>query len=364
MAGLKITITNAGRAEIINADNTGTGPVVIAEVGFGTGSYDPDPAQTQLVTEAKRLSTIAGQVVADDAIHVTIRDDSSDAYDVNEVGLYTGSGTLFAVYSQAAGNVLQKAAASSLLLAVDIVLDTLDAASISFGDTSFAMPDASETVKGVVELADEDETVAGEEDNKAVSPKHLKKALDKARVLGEPFWHLGDVPPDGALLFAGQLLGRADYPELWAALNAAGRNVVFVSDADYLAGRRGYWSLGDGSTTFRAPDPRGLALRVWDNGAGVDVGRVSGSFQDDAIRNITGHLSSETGNESLFLDEPNNILGGGALSASVAQTGLSGGTSIANGGTGRFEFDASKVVPTANENRMKNISWPLAFWYE
>ncbi len=179
MAGITITITDAGRQEVINAANDGTAPVTISEVGVGTGQYAPDPTQTALQAETKRLSTIAGEVVAADTIHVTIKDETNDDYDVSEFGLYTDSGTLFAVYSVASGGpIMQKAAASALLLAVDIVLSTLDATNVAFGDTSFANPPASETVAGVVELADAAETQAGTDNTRAVHPAGLKATLD------------------------------------------------------------------------------------------------------------------------------------------------------------------------------------------
>lgn len=153
---LQITITNAGRAEMINAENTGTGPVVITELGFGTAQYPPSKTQLALVAETKRLGSIAGLVVADDTIHVMAKDEGTDAYSVGEFGLYSASGTLVAVYSQlpAAGWIIQKASASTLLLAVDIILESLDAANLTFGDVTFINPPATTETPGVVQLED------------------------------------------------------------------------------------------------------------------------------------------------------------------------------------------------------------------
>ena len=153
---LNITITDAGRAEIINAENTGSDPVLITEIGLGTGEYVPSPTQTDLVSETKRLTTFSGEVVADDTIHVFVKDEGNDAYNVTEFGLFSASGTLIAVYSQV-GDIMQKTAQSSLLLAVDIVLSTINAASLTFGDTSFTNPPATTEALGVVELATQTE---------------------------------------------------------------------------------------------------------------------------------------------------------------------------------------------------------------
>jgi microcystin-dependent protein len=43
------------------------------------------------------------------------------------------------------------------------------------------------------------------------------------------------------------------------------------------------FGTGDGVTTFNIPDLRGMFVRGWDNGAGVDTGRAFGSDQDDAM---------------------------------------------------------------------------------
>lgn len=54
----------------------------------------------------------------------------------------------------------------------------------------------------------------------------------------------------------GQLLNRADWPELWAYAQMLSP----IADADWLADpqKRGRYSLGDGTTTFRVPDRNGV----------------------------------------------------------------------------------------------------------
>ena len=51
-----ILITDAGLAEVVNAEQSGTAPVVITEVGYGTGQYTPTNDQTALKEEFKRLT--------------------------------------------------------------------------------------------------------------------------------------------------------------------------------------------------------------------------------------------------------------------------------------------------------------------
>lgn len=40
----RIFVTNAGIQEVINAEQNGTAPVVLTQVGLGTGQYTPSPS--------------------------------------------------------------------------------------------------------------------------------------------------------------------------------------------------------------------------------------------------------------------------------------------------------------------------------
>lgn len=81
----------------------------------------------------------------------------------------------------------------------------------------------------------------------------------------------------GCLKLNGVLLKRTDYPALWAYAQASG---ALVSETEWLNGRYGCFSIGDGATTFRIPEFRGEFPRFWDDGRGVDGGRTIGSFQN------------------------------------------------------------------------------------
>ncbi len=172
---LQITITDAGRAALVNAQNSGADAIVISQVAFGTGRYAPVATQTALNAEIKRVSSVFGAVVADDTIHLIAQDESSDTYDVGEIGLFTSGGVLFGVYSIASTTdwIIEKAAASTLLLAVDIKMTSLTTANLTFGDASFINPPATTDTAGVVELATSAETITGTDALRAVTPAGL-----------------------------------------------------------------------------------------------------------------------------------------------------------------------------------------------
>lgn len=177
MSGFQITITDAGRAALIDAQNTGTVAFRLSQIGVSTQHIDAGlPALTLLPNERKRLSTMAGDVVADDTLHVTIRDETADAYALRAFGLYTSTGVLFAVYSQT-DPILEKSDAAMLLLAIDAKLVALGTAQIEFGPAGFSLPPASESLAGIVEIATDAEVDAGVDPWRVITVRTLKRAL-------------------------------------------------------------------------------------------------------------------------------------------------------------------------------------------
>lgn len=177
MSDSKILITTAGLEEVVNAEKSGTAPVVLSHIAFGTGKYTPSADRTNLQAEFKRFDAIAGGSIGDNIIHIDLHDNSTEEYTVYEVGVFTESGTLFAVYSQSTP-ILQKAATSEVVLAVDITLTDIDAESITVGDTNFNLNPATTETAGIVELATESEAKAGADTTKAITPKTLSAMIN------------------------------------------------------------------------------------------------------------------------------------------------------------------------------------------
>ncbi|MDI4361139.1 tail fiber protein [Escherichia coli] len=101
--------------------------------------------------------------------------------------------------------------------------------------------------------------------------------------------------------------------------------------------------------TNKLPDLRGEFIRGWDDGRGVDAGRQLLSSQGDAIRNIEGFADGGIG---MSFDEIRGAFyDAGTRSATMANN------TTAIGKTDDLGFDASRVVPTANENRPRNIAF-------
>ena len=148
-------------------------------------------------------------------------------------------------------------------------------------------------------------------------------------------WPSATLPADGKWMERnGDILTIADYPDLFAIL--------------------GNLYGGDGNATFALPDDRGLVERGWDHGRGYDANRGFGTEQADAIRDISGYVSFDMGGvETGYVD---NATGAFATSKTKNITLQKSTAQPVNFGR-YFDFSASRVVPTAAENRMRNRAY-------
>nr|DAX69189.1 MAG TPA: tail fiber protein [Caudoviricetes sp.] len=120
---------------------------------------------------------------------------------------------------------------------------------------------------------------------------------------------------------------------------------------------RRYPKLAQKYPSGQLPDMRGEFIRGWDNGRGVDAGRGVLSVQGDAIRNITGKFKIT----DVFA---NDYLTGAFKDISVPSNSRNEKLHLTTEPplyeyphAESIGFDASQVVPTANENRPRNIAY-------
>jgi len=117
--------------------------------------------------------------------------------------------------------------------------------------------------------------------------------------------------PAGHLPADGQILNRADYPELWAAINSGILKSTSETAWQTTDGwSRGLYSLGDGSTTFRMPDLNGTqtnsvtSLYLRGNAgtaAAIAVHGDTGSVRANAAPNISGLMTLHGAGEATNL---------------------------------------------------------------
>ncbi len=168
-----------------------------------------------------------------------------------------------------------------------------------------------------------------------VSPADLSAAIQSSIPSGTVIHFAGQTAPAGWLKANGAAVSRTAYAALFAAIGTT-------------------YGAGDGRSTFNLPDLRGEFIRGWDDGRGIDRGRALGSAQGDAIRNITGSIDTGINSGHQLFDE---AAATGALAISQRRWKVwTSDTQDGRNNPAAFDFDASRVVPTAPENRPRNIA--------
>lgn len=171
---------------------------------------------------------------------------------------------------------------------------------------------ATASIAGIVKIVDSLSSTATDAALTAAKGKELSDILDV--IAYSPIPYFGNSAPSGFLAMNGQAITSAQYPKLFARYGSS------------------------------LPDLRGCFIRgLGGNSAALGV------VQGDAIRNITGEAPGGSG-------------------VKVPASSYTGAFSLSDKSSGRIStgenwdlltatFDASRVVPTANENRPKNMAF-------
>ena len=94
---------------------------------------------------------------------------------------------MFALYGQPVPTtIIEKAGAATMLLSCDVRFAQIDATEITFGDSTWTNPPASETVQGVSRRATVLQAVAGNSTDTTMTPQGDKAALDGRLGAGAP----------------------------------------------------------------------------------------------------------------------------------------------------------------------------------
>ena len=127
-------------------------------------------------------------------------------------------------------------------------------------------------------IATKAEAEAGTDTVKGMTPLRVKQAIAALSPAPPPGVPVGTViasasttTPAGYLHCNGGAISRRAYAPLHRAIGTR-------------------FGAGNGSTTFNIPDFRGTFLRGWDNGRGLDSGRLFGSYQADDFKAHTHRI--------------------------------------------------------------------------
>ncbi|EGN5475961.1 phage tail protein [Salmonella enterica] len=411
-------LTDIGAAKLASAAALGV-PLKITQMAVGDGGGvlpTPSAQQTALVAEKRRASLNmlyidpqnSSQIIAEQVIPET-----EGGWWIREVGLFDETGALIAVgncpesykpqlaegsgRTQTVRMVLITSSTDNITLKIDpavvlatrkyvddkvlelkVYVDDLMAKHIAANDphTQYA-PKASPTFTGTPKAPT---AAAGNNSTQLATTAFVQAAIaalvdsspGALDTLNELAKALGN-DPNFATTMTNALAGKmdksangADIADISAFLNnlglgagsalpvgvpvpwplaAAPAGWLKCNGAAFTAAQ--YPKLAQAYPGLKLPDLRGEFIRGWDDGRGVDIGRILLSAQGDAIRNITGSITDIRFNVS-------------AATAGVFTSTINGPASedAAGGGSARnVIFDASRVVPTASENRPRNIAF-------
>lgn len=234
MPNLLMIITDAGFDALVDAQGGGSDNIRISYMGLTDTPFVMARTLTALPGQFKTLESFAGQTIADNIIHLSAYDRSNESYDVTGFGLYLDDDTLFAAFSSDSDPILTKAELAWSLFSHDITFDNISTADIDFGDASFLNPPASESVKGVAEIADDGEADAGLDDERIMTPKKVKRVIDAfSTLVDDALAAIGNAIDDilgRTITGTGLVSGGGDL--------SADRelNVTAATPADFLAG--------------------------------------------------------------------------------------------------------------------------------
>lgn len=191
------------------------------------------------------------------------------------------------------------------------------------------------TIKMFIEVSNSDSIVLKVDDSVVLATRNfVQNELKKIVPAGVVFPFATNVVPDGFLECNGTAISRTVYEELFSKIGTT-------------------YGAGNGSTTFNIPDIRDRFPR------GRSSTRAVGLKEEDAIRNITG--SSNSGLAGAVVGSSTH----GAITqfSEIDNLMIIGSGNYPNKTRSYIYFDASKVVPTADENRPKAITLMFCIKY-
>lgn len=323
-------LTNQGAARLANAAALGTKlNLTQMAVGDANGTLPtPDPAQTKLINQ-KRIAPLnmltidpnnTSQIIAEQIIP-----ENEGGFWIREIGLYDDDGILIAVANcpETYKPQLQEGSGRTQTIRMILIVSSTSAITLKI-DPSVVLATRQYVDDKIIEVkAYADNLLVAHIAAADPHAQYLKTAdIDKYMPVGFPLPWPQATAPDGWLKCNGAPFDKAKYPKLAVA---------------YPSGN--------------LPDLRGEFIRGWDDGRGIDTNRGMLTSQGDAIRNITAVLCDLSANSGVE----------GTTGAAYISWRWDSKTNVTTGSTswGQYNLtiDASRQVPTANENRPKNIAF-------
>ncbi|EFN7238036.1 TPA: phage tail protein [Escherichia coli] len=225
--------------------------------------------------------------------------------------------------------------------------------------TEFVQAAITALINGAPATLDTLKEIAAAINNDPKFSTTINNALSGKQPLDETLTHLSGKDVAGLLAYLGLGEGSAlpvGVPVPWPS-ETPPTGWLKCNGAAFSAEE--YPELAKAYPTNKLPDLRGEFIRGWDDERGVDSGRTLLSAQGDAIRNITGGFGQLRVNSEINAIVDVQSVSGAFYGGTSVRNNINVSMTYANDRKIRQDvhFSAANVVPTANENRPRNIAF-------
>lgn len=385
-------LTNLGAAKLANAAALGTKlQITQMAVGDGGGTLPtPNASQTALTGEKRRASlnslsidaVNSSQIIAEQVIP-----EGEGGFWIREIGLFDADGVMIAVANcpETYKPQLQEGSGRTQTVRMILIVNSTDAVTLKI-DPSVVLATRKYVDDGLIVVKAYSDSLMAQH-IAAADPHPQYAPKDSPALTGKP------TAPTAAQTVNNTQVATTAFVKAAVAdkMDISAGVVAKMKYGCPLVGSLIYWPLElmpqeiwpdmdmefipyinqtfDGAKypllaklhpSLRLPvDMRAEFVRGWDNGRGGDIGRALMSSQGDASRQIVGSVDGRTSGTS------GRVFGAAATGA--FKTNGTGGDFMAPAASAalptdrlsNLTFDSSLVVPTAAENRPRNVAWNM-----
>lgn len=360
-------LTNIGAEKLANATALGA-QVEITQMAVGDGNGvlpTPNPAQTALTHELRRaqlnMLTIdpvnTNQIIAEQVIP-----EDAGGWWIREIGLFDKDGDMIAVANCAETYKpqLQEGSGRVQVIRVILIVSSTEAVTLKIDPsvvlaTRKYVDDAVIEVKAYADGVMKKHVAAANPHKQYPLIANALKEMVDAGLVNQILENLrlgAGAPAIGIPFFWPSTAMPNTVIDEWS-------DMVFLKFNGATFSATTYPKLAKVIPSLTLTEARGEFPRIWDDGRGVDVGRALMSAQGDAMRNISGtvRLASNSYNQNTAR-QMTGVFGWSDSSAGeVTNFSLTAASNTSNYKNGGFTFDSSAQVPTALENRPRNIAF-------
>ena len=236
-------------------------------VGDSNGThYDPDGSETALQNELHRVSlshVVIDENNANQLVIEAVIDETVGPFYIREVGIFDTNGDLFAIgkYPETFKSDYELGSGKRIYIRMIIGFVNTPNVEIILSENINFDPNFSDNINNEINNRLKISQNLADLNNVEQARSNLNISDLTGAIMPFSF----SLPPDGWLECNGAEISRITYANLFNKISTI-------------------YGSGDGINTFNIPDLRGEFIRGWDNGRGIDSGRLFATLQIDDFK--------------------------------------------------------------------------------